>query len=139
MNLRTLAPAAAAVMHVLTEGLEIGESRKLDRGDGYQPIHVECLHHSGLGVHFSVAHYLSQAGDLVPDPDVVFVRRADGTWSPVSFQNSIAHRVAVHFHDDGTIEVDEKEQRELVAFCQGWMTNIREQQGLSVPRRGGGR
>jgi hypothetical protein len=139
MKLRTLSPTAAAVMHVLTDGLEIGESRKLDRGDGYQPVHVECLHCSGLGVHFSVAHYFSQADDLVPDPAVTVVRRADGTWSPVSFHNSIAYRVAIHFHDNGTIEVDEKEQRELVAFCQGWMNNIREQQRLSVPRRGGSR
>jgi len=74
-----------------------------------------------------------QNGNLVPDPDVVFVRAADG-WSPVSFQSSIAYRVAAHFRDDGTIEVDEKQQADVASFCNTWMRNIQEQQGLS-PRR----
>lgn len=97
------------------------------------PVHVECLQRTPLGPLFSVAHYYEQNGDLVPDPDVVFVRTADG-WAPISFQNSIAYRVAVQFHEDGEIEVDEREQRDLVAFCNQWMRNIQEQQGLS-PRR----
>jgi hypothetical protein len=45
----------------------------------------------------------------LPDPDVVFVPAAAG-WIPVSFQNSLAYRVAVHLRADSAIEVDEKEQ-----------------------------
>ena len=97
-------------------------------------VHVECLHATPLGPLFSIAHYYEQSGDLVPDPDVVFMRTAEG-WAPVSFQDSLAYRVAVHFHDDGTIEVDEREQRDLVAFCNQWMRNIQEQQGLSAKVR----
>src|SRR5688572_17664601 len=115
MELRNLSSSAAAVLHELTANLDVGDSRKMDRGLGYMPVHVECLRRTGLGLLYSVAHYYEQNGDLVPDPDVVFVRRTEG-WSPVSFQNSLAFRVAVHFHHDSTIEVDEKEQRELVSF-----------------------
>lgn len=132
-SLKVVCKNAAAVLDTLTEGLDVGASRKVDRGLGFMPVHVECLHRSGLGPLFSVAHYYEQNGDLVPDPDVVFVRAADG-WSPISFQNSLAYRVAVHFHEDGTIEVDEKEQSDLASFCNHWMRNIQEQQGLS-PRR----
>jgi hypothetical protein len=134
LPLKVLARHAAIVLDELTAGLDVGDSRKVDRGIGFMPVHVECLHRSGLGLLYSVAHYYEQNGDLVPDPDVVFVRAAAG-WSPVSFQNSIAYRVAVRVHDDGTIEVDEKEQRDLVSFCNLWMRNIKEQQGLS-PRGG---
>jgi hypothetical protein len=133
VSLRTISGRAADVLEALTEGLDVGDSRKIDRGLGFMPVHVECLHRSGLGPLFSVAHYYEQNGDLVPDPDVVFVRAATG-WSPISFQNSVAYRVAVHFHDEGTIEVDEKEQADLVRFCNTWMGNIQQQQGLS-PRR----
>ncbi len=133
LSLRAVAWAAALVLDELTDGLDVGESRKIDRGLGFMPVHVECLQRTSLGPLFSVAHYYEQNGDLVPDPDVVFVRAAAG-WSPVSFQNSIAYRVAVHFHADGTIEVDEKEQADLVSFCNLWMKNIYAQQGLS-PRK----
>ena len=96
-------------------------------------VHVECLHRSGLGLLYSVAHYFESQGDLVPDPDVVFLRAPAG-WAPASFQDSRVYRVAIQFHEDGTIEVHEKEQRDLVSFCNLWMRNIYEQQGLS-PRK----
>lgn len=133
LSLGSVSRKAAAILDELTSGLDVGDSRKVDRGLGFMPVHVECLHHSGLGPLFSVAHYYEQNGDLVPDPDVVFVHTTNG-WSPISFQNSLAYRVAVHFHDDGTTEVDEREQADLVSFCNQWMRNIQEQQGLS-PRK----
>jgi hypothetical protein len=122
------------ILDELTANLDVGDSRKVDRGLGFMPVHVECLYRSGFGLIYSIAHYYEQNGDLVPDPDCVLVRAAVG-WSPVSFQNSIAYRVAVHFHEDGTIEVDEKEQADLVSFCNVWMSNIQEQQGLSPRKR----
>ena len=134
LPLKVLSRAAAAVLDELVADLDVGDSRKVDRGTGFMAVHVECLHRSGLGLLYSIAHYFESQGDLVPDPDCVFVRAATG-WSPVSFQNSIAYRVAVHFHEDGTIEVDEKEQADLVSFCNLWMRNIQEQQGIS-PKNG---
>jgi hypothetical protein len=92
-------------------------------------VHVECLQRTGLGPLFSVAHYFESNGDLVPDPDMAFVRTGDG-WSPMYFQDSRSYREAVTIHSDGTIEIDEKEQRDLVSFCNLWMKNIREQQAL---------
>ena len=131
LPLKFLPRTAAAVLDELTDGLGVGKSRKVDRGTGFMPVCVECLQQTGLGPLFSVAHYFEQNGDLVPDPDVVFVRAADG-WAPVSFQNLVAYRIAVTFYEDGTVEVDAHEQRDLVQFCNQWMKNIREQQGLST-------
>jgi len=126
--------AAKRVLDELVEGLDVGESKKFDRGMGFMAVHVECLQKSGLGMHFSIAHYYEQNGDLCQDPDVSIVRRADGSWAPISFQNSVAYRVAVTFHDDGTIEVDEREQKDLASFVNGWMKNVSEQQGIPTRR-----
>lgn len=126
--------AAKRVLDELVEGLDVGDSKQFDRGLGYMAVHVECIQKSGLGVHYSIAHYYEQSGDLCPDPDCVVIRRADGTWSPISFQNSIAYRVAVTFHEDGTIEVDEREQKELSKFVNQWMKNVSEQQAIPTRR-----
>lgn len=134
LPLKVLSRGAAVVLDEIAVGLDVGDSRKIDRSTGFMPVHVECLRRSGLGLVYSVAHYYEQNGDLVPDPDVVFVHAAGG-WTPISFQNSLAYRIAIHFHDDGTIDVDEKEQADLVHFCNTWMKNIREQQGLTAKPR----
>ena len=80
--LKVLDKKAALVLDHLTEGLAVGDSRKVDRGTGFMPVHVECLQRTALGFLYSIAHYYEQNGDLVADPDVVFVRTAEG-WSPI--------------------------------------------------------
>lgn len=130
----TVCASASAVLDELTDGLDVGDSRKVDRALGFMPVHVECLQQTSLGPLFSIAHYFEMAGDLVADPDVVFLHRADGSWAPTSFRTSIAFRVAVHFHDDGVVEVDERGQRELVRFANHWMKNVSEQQGIKIKR-----
>ncbi len=131
--LKVLGKKAAAVLDHLTEALAVGDSRKIDGGTGYMPVHVECLQQTRLGLLYSIAHYFVSNGDLVPDPDVTVIRGAAG-WSPVSFQNAIAYREAVRFRDGGTIEVDARQQRDLAEFCNLWMTNIEEQQALPTRR-----
>jgi len=81
LPLKVLSHAAAAVLDELTANLDVGDSHKIDRGTVYMSVHVECLHGSGLGLLYSIAQYYEQNGDLLPDPDVVFVRAAAG-WSP---------------------------------------------------------
>lgn len=137
MSIRLLKPVTKASQRVLEQlvaDLDVGDSRRIDRGLGFMPVHIECLHRTDLGPLFSIAHYFEQNGDLVPDPDVVFLRDAGGAFHPVSFQNSLAYRVAVRFDEDGIIEVDEREQRDLVDFCNCWIRNIQEQQGLPGSR-----
>ncbi len=126
--------SAAGILDELTADLNVGDSRNMDCGSSYLPVHVECLQRSGLGLHYSVAHYYESNGDLVPDPDVVFLRREDGSFCPVSFQNSIAFREAVRWLDDGTIEVDTREQASLVEFANLFIKNIAEQQGIGGRR-----
>lgn len=129
----TVSAHAAAVLDELTGDLAVGHSRKLDRGAGFMPVHVECLQETSLGPLFSVAHYFESNGDLVADPDVVFLRRPDG-WAPIAYQDSLAHRVVACVREDGRVEVDERGQRELVRFANHWMRNVAEQQELGIKR-----
>ncbi len=62
LKMMTVSRNAAVVLDELTADLNVGDSRKMDRGLGYMRVHVGCLHRSGLGLHYSVAHYYGQNG-----------------------------------------------------------------------------
>ena len=78
---------AAAVMDKLVDGLEfIGDHRKVDNGGaGIMAVCVEFIGQFGLGDVFSVAHYHVQNGDMMQDPEMEFIRAADGRYYPRSF------------------------------------------------------
>lgn len=134
-KMATVSAHAAAVLDELTRDLPIGEHRRIDRGTGFMAVVAEFLQESSLGSFFSVAHYYESNGDLVADPDVVFLRRSDGSWSPISIQAPLGgYRVVAHVREDARAEVDERRQRELVRFANMWMKNVATQQGIR-PRR----
>lgn len=130
----TVAAHAAVVLDELTRDLAVGESRKIDRGAGFMPVVVEHLEKSNLGSLFSVAHYYESQNGLVPDPDVTFLRRRDGSWTPISYQDSLAYRVVARLGDDGRVEVNERGQRELVRFANMWLRNVATQQNVPTKR-----
>ena len=134
LPIATVSTHAAAVLDELTAALNVGESRTIDCGTGFMAVHVECLRQTPHGAVFSVAHYFNANGDLVADPDLELLRRSDRSWAPLSFQDSLAHRVVARLRDDGTVEVDARGQRELVRFANHWMRNVAAQQGIR-PRR----
>lgn len=131
----TVASHAASVLDELTRDLALGEHRKIDRSPGFMAVVVEHLEMSSLGSFYSVAHYFESNGDMVPDPDVVFLRRADGAWTPTSIQAPLGgYRVVARVREDGRPEVDERGQRELVRFVNMWMKNVAAQQGIKTKR-----
>ena len=127
----TVARSAAAVLDELTRDLPVGESRRIDLGAGFMAVVVEHLQDGPLGSLYSVAHYYECQKDLIADPDVVFLRHAEG-WTPISYQDSLAYRVVARIREDGRPEVDERGQRELVRFCQVWLMNIKVQQNITI-------
>ena len=128
----TLGVRATKVMDQLVDGLDGDNThRKLDSERGYMPTVVEWVGRVDLGDLYSVAHYGEQNGDLMRDPDMVFVRTGCG-WMPVSYRNDYlgTQREALVF-DNGAYKG--KRPRELASqakFARTWMQNIRQQQGL---------
>ena len=126
---------ATAIMNQLTEGLkEEDTSRKIDNTPGYMAACVELIQQTNSGPLFSVAHYFEQNGDLMRDPDMVFVRCQDNKYYPVSFQQDSLgiYQEVVSFDRSTTPQVQDQEgQRQLVEFANDWMLNIHQQQKFS--------
>lgn len=78
---------AKSVLDKLTQGLdEPGANKVIDNAPGaFMAVHVEHTGDCHLGPMFSVAHYYEQNGDLMKDPDMVFIC-AQGEYYPIEFQ-----------------------------------------------------
>ena len=85
--MQKLGKQAARVMDQLVQGLkEPGDHKTIDNTQGvFMSVHVENIGSCDLGPMFSVAHYYEQNGDLMKDPDMVFVRSKDDYY-PIEFQ-----------------------------------------------------
>ena len=82
---------------------------------------------------FSVAHYYKQCGDLMRDPEMTFLRSADGRYYPLSFQqdNLGIYQESVLFGADGNpAQVIPRLQRDHARFAGQWLDNIKAQQRL---------
>ena len=97
--------------------------------EGFMPLVIE---HVGVGPRgqplVSVAHYYEQQGDLMADPDMTF-EVADGTWSPVEFQQASPpiYQRAVFRGDDGKVLIKPKLVADLKRFAALWNRNLRDQ------------
>jgi hypothetical protein len=131
-GLRAVCRSAKTILEQLVEGLnELGASKKVDNAAGtFMALCVERVEETSLGPVFSLAHYYEQNGDLVPDPDVTVLRAADGEIYPLTYQDTLCYRRAVELGPDGGVRVIREYQTDLAHFVDGWMKNIKSQQGL---------
>ena len=116
----------------LIHGLEKpGDHRRIDTTTGFMPVFVECIEINTGGKVFSVAHYETQSGDLMADPEVCLLLTKSGKIAPMTFRNNFVgvDQIAVKFTEGG-IHCNEKLQEELCDFCIEWFQNIAEQQDL---------
>jgi hypothetical protein len=104
--------------------LEVGWHGKKEASE-YMPLCVEIIEPNVV----SIAHYYTQEGDLVPDPDVLFFVDPMGEWYPVSMKNAFgilrSANVAPDFRSVATRTPSR--QRDLATFCNMWAKNIRSQ------------
>ena len=124
--MKPLPQAAGRVLDALTAGLAIGGARKVDGGGGYMAVHVDRL---SAGT-YSIAHYFHQNGDMVCDPDGVFLKTEAG-WLPVTLQLSTGHfTVALELDgNDKPTGWRPRHYKELASFAVMWLRNISQQQG----------
>ena len=109
--------------------VEIGE------GGSYTPLVVERIgeirYKSGQAFPlFSFAHYGVKNGDLMLDPYVAMIVAETGMY-PISYRNDFAgiNYEAVIYDAGGCFEsVRNGPQADIVAFCDMWARNLREQQ-----------
>jgi hypothetical protein len=105
-------------------------STKIANSDSFMPLHVEMIGEAHGGKLYSVAHYGLQNGDMMRDPDMVFLVWEDGA-RPLSYRNDYVgvYRETTAYHEDGSIRgYYLRELRDEIAFAHQWFRNIREQQ-----------
>jgi len=77
-----------------------------------------------------VAHYHEQNGDLMRDPEMVFLRDKDGRFFPTYFLQDGGLGFEQESADVGKGTFQPAMQAEHASFANLWMKNIREQQHL---------
>lgn len=114
-----------------------GNHLKISNNETFMPVVIEKVGSITLGTRdcelLSVAHYGEQNGDLMRDPEIVFIRDLDGSYYPESItQDYIGrHQSVVSCDDQGcAVRFNPRAQRNIAEFTGMWMENIRHQQGI---------
>lgn len=132
--LQPIGTRAQAVMDKLIEGISQGGSKKIDNtGGSFMPVSVERVGEISLGPLFSVTHYYEQNGDLMSDPDMVFVQGASGRYYPISYRQDglgINQEVLRETEKPGSFQYNKRLSASLATFANRWMKNIKDQQRL---------
>ena len=133
---------ATRIFNSLLKALNGKEHKKLT-SDGFMPLTVEKLDDAlltpwGVGTSYSLCHYYEQNGDLMRDPEMVFIV-ADNRKEERDFEN--LHIYPKMYQQDNlgiyeesiTIEFGEIKsyirawQAAHASFAQQWLNNIKEQ------------
>jgi hypothetical protein len=132
MKLQALNKTATAIF-LLALGRMEDNYLKLDSDCGFMPAVFEKI--GALPDYeplYSVAHYGEQNGDLMRDPEMTFFRSGE-KFFPISFRNDymgIDQEVFKYDLNGQVFAMDNRLQKELTAFANGWFRNIKEQQNL---------
>jgi hypothetical protein len=101
---------------------------------GFMPVSVEEIGLDGEGHRLvSMSHYGEQNGDLMRDPDIVFMFQDTPSGpiaEPVSFRNDYLGLDQEVYRYDGSgkrTHLDTKLKSQLRKFAQIWFTNLNEQ------------
>ena len=124
---------AEKILTKIVDGLDSDNPhRKIDNSECFMAVSVEWIGHSDIGDHFSVAHYGTQNGDAMRDPEMIFARTWQGKFIPVYFRNDYIGReeVSVTFEDSKASAFRPRLQREHATFAGQWLPNIKSQQAL---------
>ena len=128
----TMSRKAAEILDFLTnfEDCEEEGYKKLDNGGpGIMAVTIESLSSSKDGATYSITHYFESNGDLVPDPDMVFLKKKGNNtnlWFPLSFQDQ-----AIYDEVDPE-DPDIEPQKCMADFAETWLRAIVMQQKLPI-------
>ena len=128
--MKPLNKATSKVLAKLVAGLDVGEAKKIDNTNGtFMAVHVDCIGDN----QYAVAHYFTQNGDAMADPDMTFYKDSADNFYPMSITQAAMgiYREVAAFGPGGTIEkYAPRGYAELRSFATSWMRNIKSQQGV---------
>lgn len=119
---------------------------KLDGRGAYMDLSIGCYTANQV----SISHYYrDQSGDMVADPDVVFLLRSDGQWYPIEITQPTMHIAGIgtmggyqrlaEIDDKGGIRFNQRRQADVAMFANEWAVNLgrqgfREAEALEIQR-----
>ena len=106
------------------DDMNIGAMIEVEGGPGFMPLVVEKVGDRRV----SVAHYYTQMGDLMADPDIVFHVSRTGEWIPIEY----TQHPHVYQHDETGLPGATK-------FAETWDRNLRRQGYVAAAQQGGAR
>jgi len=136
--MRALDKKATAILNLISDGIASGEMNKIERSITFEPVVVENIGNTNSGSELiSVAHYYKQNGDLVPDPEMVFIKQEDKIYA-VYFRNSLMEQFAVKPNYYQYSAVNTKLQSSITTFANYWLNEILDQQNLVLENSANG-
>ncbi|OGV48884.1 MAG: hypothetical protein A2017_00360 [Lentisphaerae bacterium GWF2_44_16] len=131
--MKSLSKTDGIIMSKIVDCLSGGSHFKLSRNKTYMALSIENIgHYHGYADAISLTHYGEQNGDLMRDPEMIFVLE-NGVYCPVYFRNDYAgvEQDVFVYDEAGKIRgIKLKLQSELAFFANTWMGNIKDQQEL---------
>ena len=135
--MRKVSQKAKAVMDLLTKNItNLGDHDKFS-APGFMDVCIEAVDKCNLGAIISIAHYYEQQGDLMADPEMLFIRAEDGDYYPFYYrQDGLGIEQNSVIIDDGKVTgIKSSLQRDHAIFAGQWMANIKMQHGEGLKCR----
>jgi hypothetical protein len=141
-KMKNLNKTATDIFAAMLNGLnDVSDYRKIDNaGEGVMPVTIEVVgkREDGKGLVVSLAHYYEQNGDLMRDPEMVFLWFPEQKMVfPVTYrQDGLGlDQQAVTEFDESTGAyngVYPRMQAQQTSFANLWMKNIKQQQRIAA-------
>jgi hypothetical protein len=133
-TIKTLNKRASQILADLIEKCESGEGyAKIDNGGkGIMAAVIERVGVSDKGAFYSVAHYYTQNGDAMRDPEMIFLAMGNSLFAPTYYlQDNLGIEENSLFRDEtGKWKIRAAIQHAHARFANIWMKNIKDQQRL---------
>ena len=132
--MKAIGKPAKRVMDILTANcLHLGDHDKFHTAP-YMDAVVEYIDDCNLGAMYSVAHYYTQNGDLMRDPEMCFIKGEDGEYYPYYYRlDGVGiEQYALWYGEEGLKGWDSAMQKDHAMFANTWMRNIKQQQKRQV-------
>lgn len=125
--------------NIFNKIIKLAQSNKhncinIDTTDGtFMPLSVEKIFTDALGEHWSFTHYGEQNGDLMRDPEVIFIlQKETGRVIPSYFRSDYLGKENYYvWLENGKPYFHPQPQKDLTQFCNDWLIQINQQQDLS--------
>ena len=134
--MKTLSQQAASILREMCKDIAIHASKTINNSGVYMAAHVEVIGALADGRRLiSVAHYGKQNGDMMRDPEMIFIEMISGDaiyYTPYYFRNDYMgiEENSVDIEGGAIKTFKPKLQADHAKFASQWMRNIKDQQGL---------